>query len=1048
MRRILSSGLIAWLSTIALSSVSIAQVVPDTTFSSEQSTVTSETVRGLPSDLIRGGAIRGINLFHSFSSFNIPEGRGAYFANPDAIRNIFARVTGERSQIFGRLGVLGDANLFLINPNGVVFEQNSSLDVGGSFVVTTADAIQFGDRGSFSATAPGSPTSVLTVDPSAFVFNRVPTGAIVNRSISSSATSPISGLQVRDGKNLLFVGGNIEFDRGIVATAGGRIELAGLAGAGVIGLDPELRLNVPSNQERANLSLSNDAQVAAIGTDLGRGEIIVNAHQLTATGGGRIFVLRNTSGESGNLVVNAATLELSGYGNLPSGIFQGVFPGVHGLGGTLIVNAQQIRIMNGAAIFSTNAGSGEGANLQIRADSIDLSGTVDPLNNRFSSGLGSTTTATGNAGSVSVSTRTLRIFNGATLSTSSRGSGQGGNLQIRAKAIELVGDGTSLGSLAYAEGNAGNVALLTENLSIRDGAFIATSTYGGGRGGTLQVEANEIDIVGRTSDDVFSSFLGSLSFPNAGDAGNVSIVARNLSIRNGAAVTTSSRSSGNGGLLQIKADSITLIGVSKEERSSLMGSLAFSKGNAGNVTVSVGTLNIRDRARLTTTTDGTGRGGDLQVEAGEINLSEGASLESLADAEGNAGNMSVTAKILNIRSGAFVATSSRRTGNGGNLQVRADSITLTGRSPDDQASSFLGSLAFRSGNAGATEVTARLIRILSGAVLSTSSLGQGQGGNLVVNADAIEIIGVSPVRQFGSGLLSRAAATGNAGNVAVTTKLLEIRDGGLLSTSAFREGQGGDLKINADLINLTRGEISARSQGRGNSGNIQIRAGDRLNALNSSITSSSNQATAGSISIRAGSIRLRENSDIRTETRGIERRGGNITLTARDYILALEDSDILAFSVAGQGGNITFNTPAFFSIPRYVPKPNQPPGFLEGNNQVDVNATGTISGVIAGVPSISFLQDSLNILSQSSIDTQTLIANSCIVRDRVTGSFLITGAGGLPIRPGDPPLSPYATGTIQAPSSQTPSRGDPTLEPQAAYQLPDGKILFSRECSN
>jgi filamentous hemagglutinin family protein len=130
--------------------------VPDNTLGAESSTVTPDVViRGIPSDQIDGGAIRGANLFHSFEQLSVLEGRGAYFANPAGVENILSRVTGANcSDILGRLGVLGNANLFLINPNGIVFGQNASLDVQGSFLATTADAVKLGDGGLFSASQP------------------------------------------------------------------------------------------------------------------------------------------------------------------------------------------------------------------------------------------------------------------------------------------------------------------------------------------------------------------------------------------------------------------------------------------------------------------------------------------------------------------------------------------------------------------------------------------------------------------------------------------------------------------------------------------------------------------------------------------------------------------------------------------------------------------------------------------------------------------------------------------------------------------------------
>jgi filamentous hemagglutinin family protein len=134
--------------------------VADGTLGAESSVVTPTSPQV---DQIDGGAIRGANLFHSFSQFNIGEGRGAYFANPSGIENILSRVTGsDASKIFGTLGVSGNANLFLINPNGIIFGKNASLDVRGSFVASTASSLKFADGTEFSAKATQS-KPLLTV---------------------------------------------------------------------------------------------------------------------------------------------------------------------------------------------------------------------------------------------------------------------------------------------------------------------------------------------------------------------------------------------------------------------------------------------------------------------------------------------------------------------------------------------------------------------------------------------------------------------------------------------------------------------------------------------------------------------------------------------------------------------------------------------------------------------------------------------------------------------------------------------------------------------
>ncbi len=133
---------------------SIAQVVPDTTLGNENSIVTpNATIKNLPGSLIEGGAERGANLFHSFSEFSIGDLQRVYFANPIGIETIFSRVTGNNvSNINGVLGVLvGNADLFFLNPNGIIFGENASLDINGSFIGSTANSLVFGDDFAFSA---------------------------------------------------------------------------------------------------------------------------------------------------------------------------------------------------------------------------------------------------------------------------------------------------------------------------------------------------------------------------------------------------------------------------------------------------------------------------------------------------------------------------------------------------------------------------------------------------------------------------------------------------------------------------------------------------------------------------------------------------------------------------------------------------------------------------------------------------------------------------------------------------------------------------------
>jgi len=217
-----------------------AQIVPDNSLGNENSVVTPNVnIRGINSDRIDGGAVRGGNLFHSFQEFNIDEGRGAYFSNPDNIVNILTRVTGGNiSQILGTLGVLGNANLFLINPNGIVFGPNARLDVGGSFFATTADGILF-DGFEFAASNPEAPP-LLTINMPLGLNLRENPGSIENQATITTLEdgSPLrneagflvpQGLNVPQNQTLALVGGDVLFDNGVAISPGSRIQLGGLS---------------------------------------------------------------------------------------------------------------------------------------------------------------------------------------------------------------------------------------------------------------------------------------------------------------------------------------------------------------------------------------------------------------------------------------------------------------------------------------------------------------------------------------------------------------------------------------------------------------------------------------------------------------------------------------------------------------------------------------------------------------------------------------------------------------------------------------------------
>jgi filamentous hemagglutinin family protein len=223
--------LISALFYIWLCHPAMAQIRADDTLP-ENSTVTRQG----NTSVIRQGTRRGRNLFHSFERFSIPRNQSAVFQDlPSEVENIFARVTGsDRSLINGLLeaqqtgGNLSPANFFLLNPNGIIFGENASLNIGGSFIASTADRIQFADGFQFSAVNSQVQPLLSVQVPVGLQLGPTP-GTISNRATAS--------LSVRPGRTIALIGGPITFVGGGLTAEAGRIELAA-ASSGRVSLRP------------------------------------------------------------------------------------------------------------------------------------------------------------------------------------------------------------------------------------------------------------------------------------------------------------------------------------------------------------------------------------------------------------------------------------------------------------------------------------------------------------------------------------------------------------------------------------------------------------------------------------------------------------------------------------------------------------------------------------------------------------------------------------------------------------------------------------------
>ncbi|BDA75108.1 haemagglutination activity domain protein [Calothrix sp. PCC 7716] len=862
-----------------------AEIIPDATLSEPS------VVRQITNTRIDGGTIRGSNLFHSFSQFDVSEGQQVYFANPAGVINILTRVTGgQASKILGILGVDGAANLFLINPNGILFGKNATLHVSGSFVATTANAIQFGNQGNFSTTNPSNPP-LLTVQPSALLFTQLNNAAITNQA-SPYLPTRFGGLTVPTGKSLLLVGGNIILDNGGVFAPSGRIEIGGLQGTGSVNITPNFQLSFPTNVVLADVSIKNESRV-----DGGEGgSINITGQNITVGNGGIIFVTTKDT-LAGN--INLFAQNLIDFENNSNSNFRAIDSQTVGLldGGDIKIQARSFVVRDGASMRSLMLGKGRGSNIFINAtDSVEVFGAI-----------------------------------------------QGGQ--------------PGFGSATQSEGRAGDVIINTNRLSIRDGGVISTSALGGtGRAGDLTVNADTVEVTGtKLTDRPYLSILRTETFAS-GDAGNMSINARRISVSNSGLISSRAfrNSSGKGGNLNINASEfVEVVGVSANSifAPSLLTARAESSGDAGNLNINTPRLSIRDGGIVSTeVVQSSGRGGALTVNASQAVEVIGTSIYNINSSQlstrttgtGTAGNLFVTTPQLQVLDNAQITASTDSQANGGDIALNIQTLLLNN----------------------------------NGLITARATQPNGTAGNLGVNATIVNLRGQSE-------LSVEATNRGNAGNLVMTTRTLNVTEDSRVSVSS-PEGRAGTLDINANFIRLNRGRLTAE-------------------------TGLENQQTGAEINLRDLDILLlRNNSQINASANN-RAQGGNIRINTNAIVaVAKEDSDIRANAFEGRGGNIDIRTQGLFGI--------KPAIFPISQSDITASSLLGVQGQInIAQPDIDATQAIIE-LPEEVVDATRRVAQICPRNpsDKPLGEFTVTGRGSLPpspleLMPGTTKLSSLAT---------------------------------------
>ncbi len=846
-----------------------AQIVPDATL--PQTSFVTPAANVLT---ITGGTQAGGNLFHSFREFSVPTGGTAFFNNAASIANIVTRVTGSSpSAIDGILKANGGANLFFLNPNGIVFGQNARLEIGGSFIASTANALQFADGTVFAAT-PNGTTPLLSVSVPLGLQMGANSGSITVRGAGDGTRTTAdlidttSGLRVSPQATLGLLGNGVVMEGATLKTAGGRIEV-GSVGSGTVGLVPVgdgLRFDYSAIAEFRDLSLTGGSAIDASG--LGAGNVQVVARRLRVADGSQVESSTLGDREGGSLLVRAAeAIDLTGRG---SGLFAQVYTGATGSGGDLQVSTARLSLSEGAFVSTTTAGEGKAGTLTIAAsDRVDVAGTT-------ADGVSSNITAEvdpegeGEGGNLSLTTGTLSVRDGAFVSATTAGSGEAGALAIRAQTVEVVGtspDGLGSSSISAqvnpnATGNGGLLAIDAANVSVRAGAFISTSTAGSGGAGLLAIAASEaIEVVGTSSDGKTPSAITAAVNPDAtGGGGSLLLTTGKLSVRDGGQVGVSTFGQGDAGELAIAANTIELLG-NGSNIAAQVGSDA--EGEGGDLLITTGTLTLRDGAFINVDTFGQGSAGSLTIKASDtVTVDRGGgqttaiSANANAEASGTGGSLAIEAATVRVLNGGQISASTFGEGDAGELRITAsNAIEVAGISGDGTAGSNITAEVNTQakGDGGDLILTTRTLSVRDGGFISTDTSGFGKAGNLAITATESVTVdrGTAPLATYISADVNREAE-GVGGSLTISTGTLSVRGGAFISTSTFGAGDAGAMAIEASKsveVVGTSPDGSARS-------NISARVREGA------------AGDGGLLGIKTGTLSVRDGALVSADTEG------------------------------------------------------------------------------------------------------------------------------------------------------------------------------------
>jgi filamentous hemagglutinin family protein len=753
----------------------------------------------------------GGNLFHSFQNFNLSEGETATFSGANSVQNIIARVTGgQASTIDGTLrSTIPNADLYFLNPYGILFGQHAQLDLQGGFHATTADYLKLQDGGRFDARQ--LKNSLLTVAPVASFGFLTDSPAPITTQDSILSVAPLKSLSLIGGNLQLRGSLPVQFDdtnayatfaSSLLHTTGGQISLVAVGSSGEVSWNPDLTLtgrggDITLNRTLIDTSSLSSGNLKIRGGRLQMTDSVLQANTLGDFNGGvmdiqlmeslytkseQYFFIAFMSralmgrGDGGQIRIKTPVFTLDR-------VVMGVETVTAGNAGSLDFDVTQLNLLEGAGLTAAQnfLATGKGGAITINAaKSILISG--------FSVGTHLV---------IGIPFTDMPSFIDNSSYSSQEGNGGGGETNITTPRLDLVGGVITNASLD--KGSAGDIVVHAEDVNITEGGFITTTVMGTGLAGNIQLNVNDTLLISGQRNGIFVTPVTEMklennqsnisSFSLSGSGGQIALTANTIHITNGAFINTSSLgASEKTSQIDLQADNLLL---------TAGGQINSSNGFYIGTTFLLG--------------DGRGHSGDIHIQANHLTLdgeNQKPSLQQITSISSDTynpsqgGNLFIEAESLDISHGAAISARSFDKGDAGQINLQAQHLHLT--------QSVISTAATQAGGGNIVlNSVSGLLHLDNSEITTSVAAGQGTGGNITIEQPQFVVLNQAQIKA--------QADAGHGGNIRIVAEHFVPSTESLVSASSHL-GIDGQISIQSptedvgnQVLNLSANYLNAAS---------------------------------------------------------------------------------------------------------------------------------------------------------------------------------------------------------------------------------------------